>query len=1468
MNQATEITASESRLDSWIENIIHYRRLVFSLVFLFIAVGLMALSSMARQEDPLFPYRAGLIKVFYPGGTPLQIEKLITEPMEEELAQVAEVDDVISTSRDDLGIFSIELRDYVYDTDAAWDRVRNAVDRARLQFPAGVSRIEFDDRQIDMPVAVLSITGSNDPILLEDAAEKLKKRILSLGGISRIEIEGAAEKELVIKLDQDTINQLGMSRQAIAQIIAQRNQIIPGGLVSSQDRNIRLNTQSDFSSVEEIKRTIIQLPSGQTVSLESIADISIEPRLPLAAQAFQDGKRAVSLGVITQRGQLDVIAFGQDLRQRIAEVEAEFAPLKIEESFFQPDYVQDRLSGLQGNLLMSVFIIAAIVFFALGWRTGAMVSAMLPIVSIISLGLYSAGGGVFHQMAVIGMVISLGILIDNAIVVVEYIEAAMQKGLELGEAARSAIKVMAKPLFASTGTTIAAFIPLLLAEGGVGDFTRAIPTMIVIALIVSYILSIFVLPLLAMFVLKGRQAAETSNLSFSHVIADRCATLVETRPRQVLLIVALLLGMAAALAPFLKQEFFPSTDRAQIVVDLELPNNTPLAVTSKISEDIEARLQTHEAVDKLYRYVGGAGFRFYYNTGGAPNESHIARFTINTRKASDNQRLVDWVRSELKPAYPDVVLIPRLLGQGPPRPAPIEIRVKHPELATLHTASQTVKQVLLNIEGVSELRSNLDVGTPELQLSIQDQASLAFGLQPNQVASAVFSESRGLRAGQFRYDNDPIPIIVRSSAGQRSQIEVVENQSVYGTDRNGTPLHQLAAMQPSWQPTALRHHNFSRTVTVLAQIGEGFAYNQILADFDKAMKQTDIAPGVEISIGGDAEASSQANSNIATAAPLALGLLIFFMMYQFNSFRRIGFVFLTIPLAAVGVIPGLAFTGQPFGFQSLLGVIALVGIVVNNAIVLIDVMDHALAEGDDIKVAVRKALENRTAPILLTTATTILGLLPLALSASTLWPPMAWAIISGLLLSSMLTLIAIPALCILFLGKRNARGERFSLAPVANVVVVAIMVGGLTFWPGTTEASSGETVAVDMIKIVELSRNNLASVSARELAEAANYDYVGTRRNAYAPKVSLGGELSYREDTSVIGLPQPFGELTVADKDTYVYELKLTQPLFDPANQKHTVKAAKYARDGAAQRSIGTQQRVIAQNLSLYLSILATQAQRQSLLALEQSLQARVERIRKNLQQGRALKTDELQVQVALNQLSQQLLENQNRISTDKVALVQALNLPADVELQLLEPGGLTFTDQSAFSGAAENSCYQREDCLAAESRVEQLQQQSKAIRASTLPSINLSLAKRRSDGQLFVAERDRRALLEFSWPIFTGGEAKNKSRAVKAQKFSAERDAERFKQRVKLEIEQALAQQSNAESALKLAASSVELDTERTRLSRQRYEGGLLNIDELLDAEASLAESQANLKVAELAIIQANVALQNARGVDFKKPL
>ncbi|MDF1764365.1 MAG: efflux RND transporter permease subunit, partial [Oleibacter sp.] len=585
-----------------------YKRLVLALTAMFMLLGIASWLTMARQEDPSFPYRTGTIRVVFPGLSAEQIEKLITEPLEEQLAEVEEIRRVKSTSRDNVTIFVVELLDRIYDTDAAWDRVRRAMEKAEQDFPQGVTEFVLEDRRMDIPAAVISIVGTADTLELALQANRLKRQLLAVNGVSRIDIEGDPEKELRIDLDSAMMSQLSINRDQIVSAIQAHNHIIPGGVIRIGDHALRVDTSSDLQQRSDVESIPIRLATGQQIPLSAIAAVKFVPREPMAGQTYHNGMRAVSLGIYTKRGQVDAIAFGEQIRERLNTVRADYQPLDIVETFFQPDYVADRLEGLQYNLLGSILIIALTVIAALGWRNGLLVAGVLPVVAIIVLAIYNLGGGVLHQIAVIGIVISLGILIDNAIVVVEAIVQALQAGGSRREAVESAFLQMAFPLFTSTGTTVAAFIPLLLSKGGTGDFTRGIPVMIILSLLVSYIISVMVLPLIAERLVG---IPKHDNQRWIKKISEKLIYLSRYQAKWALLFIVIIMAVTVMLLPMLKLQFFPQADRNQVVIDMTFPSDSSLERVAEVSANLEQQLLARADVVAVMRSVGMSGCRFY-----------------------------------------------------------------------------------------------------------------------------------------------------------------------------------------------------------------------------------------------------------------------------------------------------------------------------------------------------------------------------------------------------------------------------------------------------------------------------------------------------------------------------------------------------------------------------------------------------------------------------------------------------------------------------------------------------------------------------------------------------------------------------------------------------------------------------------------------------------------------------------------
>ncbi|MFO7703776.1 MAG: efflux RND transporter permease subunit [Halopseudomonas sp.] len=983
-------------------------RLIGLVVVMLCLLGIAAYLTMARQEDPSFPYRAGLVTVIYPGATAEAVERLVLEPLSDELSQVEELEYFTATARTGVVLINLSLDDAIYATDSAWDRVRQALARAELEFPDGVAQISLDDRLIDIPAVVLAVRGDASLVQLGLEAERLKRALADLPGLSRIELEGKADEQVTIALRDAQMSRLGISPAYLAGILAQRNQVIPGGFIVSGDQRMGLLPNSEFVSIDALRATQIPLPEGGEIPLEALAEIWRGPLEPAQPKAWFDGEQAVIVSLTAVRGQLDAIRFGEQVRERLALLRADFAPLQIDEMFFQPDQVKERLDGLEWSLLGSVLIIVLVVFAGMGWRMGILVAVMLPLVALISLGIYDLGGGILHQIAVIGLVISLGILIDNAIVMVENVQDRLNRGESRAEAVRQAIGELAGPLGASTATTLAAFTPLLLAKGGTADFTRGIPVMIMLTLTVSYLLAIGVAPLLA-----GRFLKPTVSRSSRVMenIGNGLARLSSGSPVWMIVLGAVMVCISLALLPQVKLQFFPNADRPLVVVELYMPEGTDQQRTEEVAAELESRIRQRPQVLQVHRFAGSAGPSFYYNLLRAPQAPNRARIVIHTEDLAATSGLIHWVREHVASSMPELDVVASTLGQGPPRAAPVEVRLYHPNDNLRIAAAEQVFALLKASQGAVDVRHDIDLGVPVLRVDVDDALAARHGLTRAEVAQALNTRSLGLTVEQYRQERDPLPLVLRSPEGTRQSLERLMSASVFNDDGEAIPLTALARIAPGWQPAAIRQRNGVRVYSVTAGLEEGYSFSQVLDQLNRGLAETPLPAGVRLELGGDSEGSGDANSAIFTTAPVGILLLLFFLLLQFNSFRRVGIILLTVPLASVGVFPGLVLSGSPFGFQSVLGIIALVGIVVNNAIVLLDLVDQRLAAGAEIKAAVAEAVARRTRPILLTTATTIAGLLPLAFSASTLWPPMAWAIISGLLASTVLTLLVIPAVC-------------------------------------------------------------------------------------------------------------------------------------------------------------------------------------------------------------------------------------------------------------------------------------------------------------------------------------------------------------------------------------------------------------------------------------------------------------------------
>jgi multidrug efflux pump subunit AcrB len=994
------------------------RRLMFLIAGLMTLAGVLAWTSIAREEDPRMPYRGAIIVVPFPGADATTVERLVLEPLEEELAEVSGLNNVESTARAGVAVVRLELRDEIYDTATVFDEVDRHIREARQEFPDTVLEPRFDRDVWDQESIVLAVTGSDDPLELRHAARELRRRLLAVPNVSRVIMSADPGEEIRIEIDETAARAYGLDLRMLSQALQARNRAIPGGAIEAGGRTLILSPESEFVSLDDIRQTPILLPNGSAVPLEQIASVRHTTLDPIPSRMHLNGDSAVGVGIVP-RDNLNIVAFGATIRDVLAEYEPGIAPLRIEEVTFQPDLVDARLQSLVMSLLQSIIVVALVLVVFMGPRLGLTVALVVPVVTLASLAVWAMGGGVLHQMSIAALVLAMGMLVDNAIVVAEDVQDRLDAGEERWAAARATVKSLLIPLGTATGTTVASFVPMMLSTGPTGDFTRAIPTLVIITLVVSYLVAIAVTPSLAAMFLKPRQGGGATQRARS---TDWIGSLAVRRPWWVLAAAVLLIAASGSLAPRLQSQFFPASDRNQFLIDVTLAEGTDIEQTASNVQQLEQMLLQEEGVASVASFIGNGAPHFYYNVITRPSQPNLSQIIVTTRTLADVGPSIDRVRSWAAEHLTDAEVIAKRIEQGPPVGSPIEVRIVGDDLDALRLASDQVTAVLRAAPGARDVNTTMGQGSASLSYTIDDATAGRFGLSRSDVAVALLGQTQGISAGQYRAGNDPVPVVVRGAEGPDSATQTLATLDV--TAPGGTPVPLLAVARESidWLPASVDRRNRERLVTISAQLANGVTYSEVMQSARPQLDALVLPPGVRLQFGGEAEGAGEANAALLMTLPVGLMLLLGFLMVEFNSFRQVGIILTTVPLAATGVLPGLIVADQPFGFMSLLGIIALVGIVVNNAIVLLDVVNARRAQGATVADAVSSAVSQRIRPILLTTGTTVLGLLPLALTESTLWPPLASAMISGLLASTVLTLFVVPALYrLLYRDARSAQ---------------------------------------------------------------------------------------------------------------------------------------------------------------------------------------------------------------------------------------------------------------------------------------------------------------------------------------------------------------------------------------------------------------------------------------------------------------
>lgn len=1020
---------------------------VFILVFITFVVGLQSYIALPREGPPDIKIPVVVVVVPYFGVSAKDIETLVTIPLEKELKDLDDVKDIDSTSAESASNIVIEFEPNVNIDDALVD-VREKVDRAKVEMPSGIEEPVIQEVSFsDQPIMFVNIGGDMSLTQLKQVAEDLKDRIEVVPGVIEVELTGGLEREIQVVVDPDRLDYYKLSLNAIVGALQNQNVNVPGGPVDVGNLKYLVRVPGEFTSVQEIEDIVVKSPRGNPVYLRDVAEVvdGFEDR---STYSRLNGNEAVTLSIKKRAGE-NLVGIAASVKELIETERQTYPDLTYSITNDQSIFVRDMLVDLQNNMITAFLLVSIVLFFALGARSASLVGMSIPLAMLMSMTVLQFMGTTLNFMVLFALIVALGMLVDNSLVIVEGAYRLMQEGTPRVEASIQASKELGAPLISSTMTTLAAFVPLMFWPGVTGEFMSYFPLLLIIALSSSLFIGIVINPVFTSRFMKLRKPSKRKPQGSGHdgpiiQFYQRILTVaVRHRYITIALTFGLFVGTIATYGQLGKGViFFSQEDPSVYTIEVRAPEGTQVEITNEIAKQVEGFVEKYREgnIKNVITNVGspaqsgepgGGG-------GGGSGYSHIANITldfenINTRKRS-SKAVAEDIRSELK-VLSGVEVKLNEQSNGPPAGSPVAVKLTGISLNELERLTEEIKDVMVKVPGVVDLRDNFENNKPELVVEVDRAKASMLKLNPQSIGNTLRIAINGLEASDYREFDEEYDIRVRLKESARSSIEDVANLNITNSDDALIPLKSVALVETRNGAGAIRRTDQKRTVTISSNV-EGRLANDVLMDVSKALeKEIKLPPGYQIKYGGEQEEQQEAQAFLSKAFLMAVMFIFLILVTQFNSFILPMIILSTVILSIMGVLMGQMITGTPFSIiLSGLGVISLAGIVVNNGIVMIDYIELLKKQGYSAYDAVIQAGIVRLRPVFLTAFTTFLSLVPALVGisldftnftigatgeTSRLFTPLSIALAYGLMISTVLTLVFVPALYMVIDHLRN-----------------------------------------------------------------------------------------------------------------------------------------------------------------------------------------------------------------------------------------------------------------------------------------------------------------------------------------------------------------------------------------------------------------------------------------------------------------
>jgi len=1456
---------------------LRYPTVTVILTTLLVLVGVRAFFHMPRTEDPTITIRTGLVIALYPGATSQQVEKQVTKTIEKHIFKFPEVrrGKTFSTSRPGVVVINVELEDYVKNTDVFWAKLRNEMNETRAtELPEGVRGPIVNSDFGDTVAMLVAVHGKRYGYReLRDYVDRIQDELRTVRDVGKLATYGGQSEEIWITSSLERVSQYFGEPLRVVQALQQRNVIEGSGKFEADTAKIPMRTTGFFTTEDQIRNVLVDVSrTGQPVYIRDFADVERRYQDPTFL-VRHDGEPSVLLSVEMQKGR-NIVQLGEQIDQVFVRLKNILPPdIQLDLVANQPKVVKSRMTTLSHEFMLAIGAVILVTMLLLPIRVAVVAALAIPVTLCATLGVMNSLGIALHQVSIAALIVVLGIVVDDAIVIADnYVELLDRKVPKAEAAWRSATDVVV-PVFTATTTIVCSFLPLLIITGSVGEFVMALPLTVAIALTVSFIVAVMLTPILCRFFIrkglhdheKGEGGKEKKKFSvLDRLQAGYKVLIVWFMARKRL---AVLLGVVAFVSGVLlfstvREQFFPSAERNQFVVDVWMAQGSRIESTDAVMRRIEKRLSAKKDVVHYATFVGQSAPRFYYNVNPQQPDPAYGQFIVNTESVEATSRLVGELRADLPKLAPEALVIVKELQQGQQMEAPVEVRISGDDIVELKRLGARVEEILLSVPFSLYVHQDYFNDSCMLDVNINNELANRLGITNSSVSRLLKGGFDGAPVSTFWEGDRPVTIMLRLDQESRSSFSDVRN--AYMTSQlthASVPLRSIATLEPEWQTSRIVRRNGMRSITVRGFVKQGWYGSDLLKETQGKIEAIKLPVGYRIEYGGEKMNHDETFPQMVVALGISLLAIFLVLLVQFRTISDPLVVMSSIPLALPGAALGLVITHNPFGFTAFIGIISLSGIVVRNAIILVDYIKEKIAEGQTLEQAATDAGERRLRPIFLTSMAAAVGVTPMILSGSSLWSPLASVIAIGLICSMFFTLLVVPVLYVIV---KSRTGK--SRAPILTLIAVGLLIGAgqasaeqvkLTLPAAIDRArSQNSTLKISREKIEE-NRQRIVSAKSRyypHLSNETSYLALSDKELVTVPAGSLG---------TIPGLgPFPLQDTSInqGSNALLLSTTTLSQPLTQlfKIHEGHKIAEAEHAIAESDARK--TEDEIIFAVHQLYYGLLIAQKQKEAAQAAVTAAQEGLRESEDAVRAGNLLDVAATGSRVQLLQGRQALLAAEIQQSDFMTEMNDLLGMPLDTELVVAEITDPVPVPQ-AFPDYLRDALSRNPELQAAKDSVLKAGHAVSAASDEYIPDVSLFARYTYQNGAPFVSNNIGTFGAQMTWNIFDWGGRRGVVGQRRSQLTQAWENLKRIEQRITVEITKAYRKLERTRMLMDVIGEALKLQRENQRLSADRVKAGTTTILRHAESVAAVRKAESDELQAVLGYRLAGAELDRIAG-------